>query len=150
MPANSRPFSESLPSVDAQRVAGQLLQLLAAQRQGDAEITAHPSGSDGPVPLDLHPDVSDALMEVLRYMANGDAVTLVPINKLLTTQQAADILNVSRPHFIKLLERGDLPFVRVGRHRRVAASDVFAYKRKRSAGRSDALVELAKIDAKYL
>ena len=89
-------------------------------------------------------------MELLRYIGQGDAVTLVPVSQMLTTQQAADILNVSRPFLVSLLEKGDIPHVTVGRHRRVKADDLFAYKKARDAKRSDALSELAELDAEHL
>jgi excisionase family DNA binding protein len=86
--------------------------------------------------------MSDLLLDVLRHVGSGHAVTLVPIQELLTTQQAADLLNVSRPHLIKLLEQQAMPHSLVGRHRRVRAEDVFAYKAKRDAERGQALDDL--------
>ena len=86
-------------------------------------------------------------MELLRHIARGDAVTLVPVHEMLTTQQAADILNVSRPFLISLLERGDIQYTTTGRHRRIRAEDLFAYKRKRDGKRSGALSDLAELDA---
>ena len=91
--------------------------------------------------------ISDMLMDVLRLLGNGKAVTLVPIDQQLTTQQAADILNVSRPYFVKLLEDGRIKYSKVGRHRRVQAQDVFAYKDLMADKRSEALQNLADIDA---
>jgi excisionase family DNA binding protein len=86
--------------------------------------------------------MSDLFLELLRYIGSGDAVTLLPIQQMLTTQQAADLLNVSRPFLIKLIEKGDIPHSMVGRHRRLKAEDVFAYKSARDNARAEALDEL--------
>jgi len=91
--------------------------------------------------------MSDLLLDVLRHVGSGHAVTLVPIQELLTTQQAADLLNVSRPHLIKLLEQQAMPHSLVGRHRRVRAENVFAYKARRDAERGKALDYLIADDA---
>jgi excisionase family DNA binding protein len=74
-------------------------------------------------------------------------VTLVPVTQMLTTQQAADILNVSRPFLISLLEKGEIAYLLVGRHRRIKAETLFAYKQERDHERSDALSELIAADA---
>ncbi len=72
---------------------------------------------------------------------------MIPVRSELTTQQAADLLNVSRPFLVKLLEDGDIPFTKTGRHRRVRAEDIFAYKERREAVRSNALGDLVRVDA---
>lgn len=84
----------------------------------------------------------ELFLEVLGQLANGHAVTIVPVRAQLTTQEAADLLNVSRPHVVQLLESGEIPFTKVGTHRRIRAADVMAYRAKRDAEHEGALDEL--------
>jgi len=75
---------------------------------------------------------------------------LAPMGEMLATQQAADILNVSRPHLIKLVDHGEIDHTMMGRHRRIRADDLFTYKRARDERRSEALGELAEMSGEML
>lgn len=83
------------------------------------------------------------LDEILSELALGNAVQVVPIHAELTTQEGADLLNVSRPHLVKLLDQQVIPHTRTGRHRRVKFADLMAYKQRREAESRQALDELA-------
>jgi excisionase family DNA binding protein len=92
------------------------------------------------------PDVAiRVLRDAIHHLARGRSVTLVPVNETLTTQEAADILNVSRPYIVKLLEQGEIPFQRLTTHRRIKIDDLLAYKRRRDDERRRHLAELAQM-----
>lgn len=93
-------------------------------------------------PLPLPGSVAGLFAQVVRELARGHAVSVTPIRAELSTQQAADLLNVSRPFLVKLLETGEIPFHRVGAHRRVRSQDVLAYRRRRGQERRLALAEM--------
>jgi excisionase family DNA binding protein len=85
------------------------------------------------------------LARVAEVLARGDAITIVPVGQELTTQQAADILNVSRQYLVRLLDDGQMPFTRTGKHRRLRIEDVLAFKKKRDQDREDRLAELTEL-----
>ena len=103
-----------------------LAELVHAKRFDDVRLRAECDGDtvDVTVPRAAY----QLLLESLAQLSNGNAVTVVPVHAELTTQQAAALLNVSRPHLVHLLEEGALPFRKVGTHRRVLAEDVIAYR----------------------
>lgn len=84
------------------------------------------------------------LVDILAELAEGNAVRVVPIHAELTTQEAADMLNVSRPHLVKLLESGALPFHKAGKHRRIRFADLMAFKAERDRTSTEAMEELAR------
>lgn len=89
------------------------------------------------------------LSRVIEVLARGDAIAVVPVGKELTTQQAADILNVSRQYLVRLLDEGRLPYRRTGSHRRLRVEDVLAFKQRRDRERKEALDDLARFSEEY-
>ncbi len=144
----SQRLGSRLPSDQERQAANQLRRIIAAETQSGQNATLKISGEDGQrADIVLTPGLSTLLLDLLRYIGQGDAVTLVPVTQMLTTQQAADILNVSRPFLIQLLERGAMDFTMAGRHRRIKAQDLFRYKAERDRARGKSLSELAELDA---
>ncbi|GAP37792.1 helix-turn-helix domain-containing protein [Piscinibacter sakaiensis] len=84
------------------------------------------------------------LVDILAELADGNAVKVVPIHAELTTQEAADLLNVSRPHLVKLLEDGVLPFHKTGKHRRVLFADLMRYRGEREEASHAAMAALSR------
>lgn len=85
------------------------------------------------------------LRQVVYHMIHGRAISIVPVGKELTTQQAADILNISRPYMVSLLEEGKIPFTKVGTHRRITFNELMKYKNRRDRERKRGLAEITHI-----
>lgn len=97
--------------------------------------------------VELPREAVEALLEIARTLARGRQVHLVPHESELTTQAAAELLGVSRPHLITLIDRGELTCRMVGTHRRLNAEDVLAYRARRNEARRDAVREVQRISA---
>ena len=126
-------------------------ELVAALGRLDAGPSTVLSGPDGER-LVLPAEVFRVLRGVVAAMADGQAVTIASVHQRLTTQEAADLLGVSRPTFVKLLESGEIPFEQPGRHRRVRLTDVLSYRQRRSIQRRkslDRMVEIADDSGMY-
>ena len=142
-----RAFFDRLPDKIEIENAEQLRKIVASQTKEDGSTKLSVSMDDGAVQnLVLLPAVTSSLLDVLRLVSSGRGFRMIPVDSELTTQQAADLLNVSRPYLVKLLDEGEIPHVKTGRLRRVRAQDLFAYKEKRDETRSKALSELARMD----
>ncbi len=120
----------------------------SAQELG-ALLAEKPDADRAQVKLDGHdlilPRQALALLrDVLSEMAKGNAVTILPTHAELTTQEAANILNVSRPHVVKLLEGGKIPHHKVNKHRRIRFEDLMKYKHQQDAESEAALDELTR------
>jgi excisionase family DNA binding protein len=128
----------------AQESSRRLAKLLGARKK-NVRFRIHPD--DAPEEAITIPMSAFRLLaDILTQMAQGNAVTLIPIHAELTTQQAADLLNVFRPYLIELLEKGAIPYRKVGTHRRVLFQDLMAYKSKIEQARLKALEELSALD----
>jgi len=119
----------------------QILELLRASATADQ--TTGPryflSGADSGQHVEIPAEVHRVLQQVVEAMRQGLAVTVVPQTMVLTTQQAADLLGVSRPTLIKLLGDDQIPFERIGTHRRIQLRDLLTYREQRRAAQYAAL-----------
>lgn len=116
-----------------------LTQMVAALKEGQAAALVGPDDRRWELPDEAY----RVLREVLLAMANGLAITVMPRQTMLTTQEAADVLGISRPTLVRLLEGGEIPYEQRGRHRRVLLVDVLAYQERARVDRDkhlDALV----------
>lgn len=117
-----------LPSEDEVELARETGRKLAAiiGRGGHAQLRVYDGDDQFLIPM----AAMKVLAEVLNQMAQGNAFSLVPVGYMLTAQEAADLMNVSRPYLVKFLENGEIPYSKSGRHRRIKHEDFVAYIRK--------------------
>ena len=99
-----------------------------------------PDGQEVPLPLEVY----EVLVRVVDALKAGKAITVAPLEQRLTTQQAADLLGISRPTLIKLLEENEIPYEKPGRHRRIRLSDVLAYQDRRRQERRARLADMTR------
>lgn len=128
-----------LPSKEDAELAAESSRILAKAR-GENSLRVRLNEHEE---LTLPKSVTHLLYHILTEMSHGNAVTIIPVHAELTTQEAADHLNVSRPYLIKLLEAGDIAYHMVGTHRRIRFDDLDAYKKAKQAHSRSALDELA-------
>lgn len=110
-------------------------------REHSKAALVDPTGRERPIP----DEIFRILEQVTNALASGHGITVVPEGTAMTTQQAADYLGVSRPTLVRLLEAGEIPFDKPGRHRRVMLKELVEYQEKFRRGRRDALRSLAEV-----
>lgn len=139
---NTATAHADLPDAQAAELAHGSATALARLLQScpkQARARVHMQGTD----LILPRKAVELLRDILTEMAQGNAVTLMPLHAEITTQEAANLLNVSRPYLIKLLEEGAIPFTKIGTHRRVRLQDVMHYRAEQQVRSQEALKALA-------
>ena len=124
----------------AKESSRQLAPLLGTRKELTLQVLKDGNASE---PVRVPVAAVRLLVYILTEMAKGNAVTLIPIQAELSTQEAADLLNVSRPFLVKLLDEGKIPSRKVGTHRRVLFSDLMEYKKLSDQQRKKALESLA-------
>jgi excisionase family DNA binding protein len=138
-------FETVAPSQADARLARESSRLLAARKLGrraSIRIRLLDDGSDEAETVAVPTSAVRLFLHLLTEMSQGNAVTLIPTHAELTTQQAADLLNVSRPYVVKLLDERKIPCRSVGKYRRVRFDDLLAYKRKDDEARAKVLDQL--------
>ncbi|MFC3230350.1 excisionase family DNA-binding protein [Marinibaculum pumilum] len=135
-----RELAPSAQDAAIARASGQVLSRYVRRKD---PLRLRVTDTDQAEPIELPAGAVQLLMDILEAMAAGRGVTLIPENAELTTVQAAEVLNVSRPFLIKLLEEQKIPCRKVGKHRRIRMEDVMAYKAAIDADREAVLDQLA-------
>jgi excisionase family DNA binding protein len=143
-------FPEAVtPSADDAQLARESSRLLTRLRGGAGKGTIRlrvESDDEREESVSIPLAAFRLLTDILTEMAKGNAITVIPIHAELTTQQAADLLNVSRPFLIEQLEKGNIPFRKVGKHRRVLFPDLMKYKHAMDRNRLKVLEKLSEVD----
>lgn len=136
----------TLPTETDATLARETSRLLAPRMRSKAPLRLRIGDSPKEETMQLPVSAVKMLVRILEEMARGNAVTLIPVHAELTTQEAADMLNISRPSLIQLLDEGKIDYRKVGTHRRVRFEALMQYKRHADAERRAALDELAAYD----
>lgn len=138
-------LTPTLPTESDANLAKETSRLLAPRVGSSAPLSVRLDAAKGET-LRIPAPAVKMLVRILEEMARGNAMTLIPVHAELTTQEAADMLNISRPSLIQLLDGGKIEYRRIGTHRRVRFESLMAYQRKADAERRAALAELAAYD----
>ena len=99
--------------------------------------------------IELPQPIFSVLERAVELLAQGEGISIVPVSRELTTQEAADLLNISRQYLVRLLDNDEIPYTKVGTHRRVKAAHVLAYKRERDLKRREGLRKLSRLTEEF-
>jgi excisionase family DNA binding protein len=145
-PADESRTPIAAPQAEAAAVV-QLRDFMASKAVGERHHASlrSPDGHQLEIPNSIY----RVLAAAVAAMAQGNAVSIVPVHHELTTQQAAELLGVSRPHLVKLVDAGEIPHHKTGSHRRIYFEDLMRYRDVRDAQRTEALRELTRKSAEY-
>ena len=129
--------TESKTYLPEEEVAGRFAEIVTAlEASSGAALTINGET------IDLPPAVAEALLQVVDAMRRGLAVTVAPQDQRLTTQEAADMLGISRPTLVRMLEAGEIPFEKVRRHRRLFLTDVLEFRERQRRAANEALSDM--------
>ncbi len=140
---NTMAYRQLPPSAQEAAIARTSGQLLSPYARSKESLKLRVIDGEQAEPIELPAGAVALLMDILEAMAAGQGVTIMPENAELTTVQAAEVLNVSRPFLIKLLDEQKIPHRKVGKHRRIRVEDMMAYKASIDAERESVLDQLA-------
>jgi excisionase family DNA binding protein len=135
----------SVPASQREDLAALLRLVQRTPSEGTSYKLVSPTGEARPIPA----GVLALFEQAAESLSRGDAVALVPVEKELSTQQAANLLNVSRQYIVQLLNEERIPHRRTGTHRRLRLEDVLAFKRQRDQDRMAALDEIARMSQEF-
>lgn len=143
-------FSVRLPNRVESNNAKQLERILASQMREDKSASLTLALEDGhQQTVTLAPALTTALQDLLQLVSSGQGFEMIPVHSHLTTQQAADLLNVCRPNLLKLLEEGAISHTKEGRNRSIPAEEFFAFRERQRIERKRLLGEIMQFDQKH-
>lgn len=138
------PNEPTVPSAAEALLAREVSRALEQRHAAEHTLSLLVTAAENEVTtLELPQGAASLLVEILKQMAEGNAVSLLPVEPEITTQQAANLLCVSRPYLVGMIEKGELPARMVGNQRRLPLKDVLAYRLENQAKRKDALNEMS-------
>lgn len=141
VPEGEGPISPNETEANLALESVRILSRHSEESSGEMRFKLLDNGKE-PETITLPATAVKLLRKILTEMAKGNAISLIPHHAELTTQQAADLLNVSRPYLVQLLEEGKIPFHKVGTHRRIRFEDLIKYKRELEEQRDQTLNNL--------